>query len=149
MKPEIIFKICNIGIFPMWLLLIFVPKWKWTGKIIHAIWIPIILALFYGWAFLSASPMPKGGSFNSLEGVMILFTNPKIALAGWIHYLVFDLFVGAWEVRDSKRIGIHHAFVVPCLIFTFMLGPIGLFFYLIIRLITKKKTSLYEFGVQK
>jgi len=144
MKPEIIFYICNLGVLPAWILLIFAPKWKWTGKIIHTIWIPLILALFYGWAFISSPKIPEGASFNSLEGVMILFTNPYVALAGWIHYLVFDLFVGAWEVRDSVRLGINHFIVIPCLILTFMLGPIGLFLYLVLRLIIKRRITLKE-----
>jgi len=144
MKPETVFYICNFGIVPAWALLVFAPNWKWTGRIVHAIWIPLILALFYGWAFISSPKFPEGGSFNSLEGVMALFTNPYIALAGWVHYLVFDLFVGAWEVRDAKREKIHHGIVIPCLIFTFILGPIGLLLFLIIRLILRRKITLND-----
>ena len=56
----------------------------------------------------------------------LLFTSPHAVLAGWIHYLAFDLFVGAWEVRDARRHGLSHWMVVPCLALTLMLGPFGL-----------------------
>ena len=144
MKPELIFKICNFLVIPAWIFLIFAPNWKWTKKIVQAVWIPIIFALFYIWAFIFSNGFPEGGSFNSLEGVMTLFKNPYIALAGWVHYLAFDLFVGAWEVRDSQQLKMNHLLVVPCLILTFMSGPIGLFLYLIIRLVIRKKISIND-----
>ena len=56
---------------------------------------------------------------------MALFTMPEIALAGWIHYLAFDLFVGAWEVRTARREGIAFLLVLPCLALTFLFGPAG------------------------
>jgi hypothetical protein len=54
-------------------------------------------------------------------------------LAGWIHYLAFDLLVGGWEARDSRERGIRHWFVVPCLMLTFLLGPAGWLLYLGVR----------------
>jgi hypothetical protein len=54
-------------------------------------------------------------------------------LAGWIHYLAFDLLVGIWEVRDSHERGVPHWLVIPCLFFTFMLGPIGFLLYCAVR----------------
>ena len=56
---------------------------------------------------------------------MALFTMPEIALAGWIHYLAFDLLVGAWEVRTARREGIAFLLVLPCLALTFLFGPAG------------------------
>jgi hypothetical protein len=56
-----------------------------------------------------------------------------LLLAGWVHYMAFDLFIGAWETRDARRAGVPHLMVVPCLILTFMLGPIGLLVYLALR----------------
>ncbi|MDG1952967.1 MAG: ABA4-like family protein, partial [Gammaproteobacteria bacterium] len=98
---------------------------------------------FYAWLMISNSP-PDGGGFGSLASVMILFSDPNLLLAGWIHYLAFDLFVGAWEVRDAQRTGIHHLLVVPCLFATLMAGPAGLAFYWLLRLFvvqTKKRQS--------
>ena len=64
---------------------------------------------------------------------MKLFTNEWAVLAGWIHYLAFDLFVGSWEVRDSQERGVSHVLVIPCLFLTFMFGPIGFLAYTILR----------------
>ncbi len=69
---------------------------------------------------------------------MVFFTYKPAVVAGWIHYLVFDLFVGAWEVRDARRRGVNHLAVVPCLLLTLLLGPIGLMLYLAIRAGTGK-----------
>ena len=62
-----------------------------------------------------------------------LFDNPWALLAGWTHYLAFDLFIGGWEVRDAQRRGIPHLLIVPALVLTFLLGPAGLLLYLAIR----------------
>jgi hypothetical protein len=62
-----------------------------------------------------------------------LFRNEYLLLAGWIHYLAFDLFIGSWQVRDAERNGVPHLAVVPCLVLTFLLGPTGLLLYLLIR----------------
>ena len=72
---------------------------------------------------------------------MKLFRNEWLVLAGWIHYLAFDLFVGAWEVRDSQDRGISHFLVIPCLLLTFFLGPIGLLLYFTVRSIISGRRS--------
>jgi len=67
------------------------------------------------------------------RGVRMLFDNPWMLLAGWTHYLAFDLFIGGWEVRDAQRRGIPHLLVIPALVLTFLFGPVGLLLYLAIR----------------
>ena len=81
------------------------------------------------------------GGFDSLENVMKLFTNKWAALAGWLHFLAFDLFIGAWEVKDSREKGISHFLVIPCLVLTFMLGPIGLLLYFVVRSIKEWRNA--------
>ena len=63
------------------------------------------------------------------------FETPGLLLAGWLHYLAFDLFVGAWEVRTARAEGIPHLLVVPALILTFLFGPAGLLLFLVLRTI--------------
>ena len=75
----------------------------------------------------------QGGGFSSLASVGLLFQNKGMLLAGWVHYLAFDLFIGSWEVREAQRIGIAHYLVAPCLILTFLFGPVGLLSYMLIR----------------
>ncbi len=143
MSPDFLFLLCNNGILPAWLLLVFAPGWVWTGRLVHAVWIPGLLGIVYGFAIVQGLlGGPEEGGFGSLAGVMALFTHPWAALGGWVHYLAFDLFVGAWEVRDARRLGIAHLWVVPCLILTLMLGPLGLLAYLTLRLMNARAGTL-------
>jgi uncharacterized PurR-regulated membrane protein YhhQ (DUF165 family) len=145
LTPENIFLISNNGILLGWLMLIFAPGWAWTGRIIHSFWIPLVVASIYLFSLISGAPgAEEDASFSSLAGVMLIFANPWSALAGWLHYLVFDLFVGAWEVRDARRRGISHGWVVVCLLFTLMFGPIGLGLYGLVRSLTGSGTALQE-----
>ena len=144
MDPNTVFLICNYGVLPAWLLLAFVPHHALTQKIVHQVWIPCLLGIFYIWAFVSGPPPPEGGGFESLAALSLLFQNPTTLLAGWIHYIAFDLFVGAWQVRDAKRQGINHWLVVPCLLATLMAGPIGLLLYSVLRFAMKQQTTLNE-----
>jgi hypothetical protein len=144
MTPDSLFMICNNGVLPAWLLLAFAPSWSWTQRIVQQIWIPILLGSVYLGVLLTSPEAPAGGGFSSLRGVMTSFTSPHFALVGWVHYLAFDLFVGAWEVRDAQRRSISHWLVVPCLLLTLMLGPIGLLAYLGLRFGLKREVSLDE-----
>lgn len=144
MSIDTVFLICNYGVMPFWLLLAVAPGWTWTGRLVHSILIPVVLGSVYLTGFLTAPPAPAGASFGTLEGVMLFFSQPHGVLVGWVHYLVFDLFVGAWMVRDARRRGLHHGFVVPCLALTLMLGPIGLLLYAAIRGIRDRVATLVE-----
>lgn len=139
MNPDLVFQICNTGVLPFWALLVFAPRWAPTERIVQSGYVFLALAIVYVVAIARGSGA-EGGSFGSLEGVMAFFTIPEAALAGWIHYLAFDLFVGAWQVRDATRLGIPHLAVVPCLLLTLMLGPAGLALYLLLRLTRTKRT---------
>jgi hypothetical protein len=141
MNPETLFSICNSAVLPGWLLLVFLPRWKWSAGFVSSVLLPGALGLVY--LYLAAMYFFRDeGGFTSLAGVASLFSNPHVLLAGWIHYLAFDLFIGAWEVRDSQRSGVRHVLVVPCLLLTFMLGPIGLVAYLTIRAIVTGRLAL-------
>lgn len=142
MSPETIFTIANNGVLPFWLLLAVAPKWRGTQILVQSVVVPLALGLTYAWmmgtSFLAPVQGSGGGDFFSLHGVMTLFANPVAMTAGWIHYLVFDLFVGAWETRDAVRRGFPHWLLIPCLFFTLMFGPIGLLLYLVLRAATGK-----------
>jgi hypothetical protein len=81
------------------------------------------------------------GGFSSLSAVAALFADPWLLLAGWIHYLAFDLIVGGWEVRDARRRSISHGLVVPCLFLTFMFGPAGWLAYMTVRKVLPSATT--------
>lgn len=128
MNAETIFSASNLLAMAGWLLLLILPRWKWTSRIVLAGTIPLLLSAAYLLLILMFFGSAEGG-FGSLAEVMKLFTDPWTVLAGWIHYLAFDLFVGSWEVRDSQARGIPHLLVIPCLVLTFLLGPIGFLMY--------------------
>lgn len=144
MEAETLFSLCGYLVMPAWLLLILAPKWDLTQKLVSHVWIPSLLAIAYIYCLYTAQPTPEGGGFGSLAEVMVLFTSPYAALAGWIHYLAFDLFIGAWEVRDAQRRDVHHLAVVPCLLLTFLAGPVGLLLYFIVRLFSQRTFTTVE-----
>lgn len=88
----------------------------------------------------------SAGGFGSLAEVALLFQKDEALLAGWIHYLAFDLFVGMWEASDAAKRNINRWLLLPCLILTFMLGPIGLLLYFIIRGIASKNVLQNPFA---
>ncbi len=145
MSYETLFSIFNFGVLPFWALLIILPNAKITEALVHSALIPLIYgAAYVAFLVIAISGDSPAGDFGSLEGVMAGFATPVGMLAGWIHYLVFDMFVGAWEARDAKRHGISHWIMIPILILTLMAGPLGLLLYVILRGVTKKTWSLAE-----
>jgi hypothetical protein len=95
--------------------------------------IPAILAAFYTVLIATHWSAHRGG-FNTLDNVMLLFTDRWLVTAGWIHYLAFDLFIGGWELADSRSRRVPHLAMIPLLLLTFFFGPIGLLAYLCLRL---------------
>mgnify|MGYP005991732099 CR=1 FL=1 len=95
--------------------------------------VPLVLSVAYT-ALILVNWADAPGGFASLDEVMLLFTVPAVALAGWLHYLAFDLFVGAWVARCAQAEGMPHLMVIPCLLLTFLFGPAGLVLFLILRL---------------
>jgi Domain of unknown function (DUF4281) len=110
----------------------------------YCIWFARGIALVLGLAYsaqLFLITEPTGGDFNTLYGVTTLFSKAGNVMLGWTHYLAFDLFMGSWEVEDAQRVGVPHWLVVPCLALTFVLGPVGLVTYFIIRTVKIKMTA--------
>lgn len=133
MTPEQLFTIATRAVLPAWLLLVFLPRWRWTARLITAVLVPGLLGLVYLWLVVGHWGGNPDAGYDSLAEVAALFADPWLLLAGWVHYLAFDLFIGAWEVRDAQGLGIHHLLVVPCLVLTFLFGPVGLVTYLALR----------------
>jgi hypothetical protein len=136
---ERIFSLAGAVVLPCWVLLIFAPRWRWTQRLATFV-APLLIASVYAWLLL-AHATPKGGGFQTLTQVAVLFSSPYALLAGWIHYLAFDLFTGAWEARDAARLGISRWIVAPCLLLTFLLGPLGLGLYLLLKLALRKSVG--------
>lgn len=115
-----------------WVVLVFLPR-RWSSlNSIPALVIPIMLSVLYCYLiaryFFSAE-----GSFKTLAGVQQLFTYPEAALAGWVHYLAFDLFIGGIIAKQADEIGLSRLIQAPVLLMTFMFGPFGFLLFQIIK----------------
>ena len=148
MPLETLFKAANYAVIPFWLLLMVAPRWSWRQRLVHGPVVLLLLTPIYAYLLFGYAPAPEGMQFTSLYGVMIGFSAPHIVVAGWIHYLIFDLFVGAWETRDAHRRGVPHLLVVPCLIVTLMIGPVGLLLYVLVRFFRTRALEYDEAGDQ-
>ena len=138
MAPSAIFSICNALALTGWIILIAFPMWHSSDKVIIGILITLF-AVVYTWMLVSQFNFSDAKKFNSLAGVVSLFSDPGLVLAGWVHYLAFDLLAGVFIKKNSFMHGISHWLVIPCMILTFMFGPIGLLLYLLIRTIKSRQ----------
>jgi hypothetical protein len=131
MSPQQIFPIANSVALVAWIMLAALPR-PGVTKMITTKVVPSLLAVVYTAIAVSVFWRTAGG-FSTLSGVGMLFSNPWMLLAGWLHYLAFDLLVGSWEIQDARERGIPHWTVVPCLALTFFFGPAGWLMYTILR----------------
>jgi ABA4-like protein len=132
MTPDQIFSFVNFVALSSWVLLALLPRRRWVANVLAGMAVPALLAAAYV-AIIATMWAGSSGGFTSLSAVATLFSNPWLLLAGWTHYLAFDLFVGSWEVRDARDRGIPHLLVLPCLALTFLFGPAGWLLYLAMR----------------
>ncbi|OED38842.1 hypothetical protein AB833_18065 [Chromatiales bacterium (ex Bugula neritina AB1)] len=131
MQPEALFSFFSTLAMVGWLILIVLPRrWSWLNAV-PALLIPLSLSLGYsmiiGLYFFQAD-----GGFDTLQNVQQLFTNPMTALAGWVHFLAFDLLIGCWIARTADTLSISRLIQAPILLATFMFGPFG---YLLFKLL--------------
>lgn len=130
MDPSFAFTLLNAVVMPWWATWLIAPRSAWArGLASHA---AIFLLLSLAYALLIGAALATGGLGGGFDfdGLRAGLSTPVGFLAGWTHYLVFDLFVGAWILRESARIDVEPR---PYLIFALMLGPIGLGTFLVRR----------------
>ena len=142
MDADLLFKIANTSILPAWFLLLLLPRTRLTKVVVHSYLYPMALAIFYAVLIIPSFFLGGEGGMGSVAELQVGFQNDYIVVGAWIHYLVFDLFIGAWESRDAVRKGIPHWQLVPCLVLTLFAGPIGLMLYLIIRYIHTRRLTI-------
>lgn len=134
MTLENLFIVANSSALLGWILLILLPKQRMITDLVLPVLGCGMLALLYLAVMVRFAGEADGG-FTSLDDVESLFQDRGVLLAGWIHYLVFDLFIGCWEVRDARHLEISHWLTIPALLLTFLMGPIGLLTYFVIRFV--------------
>ena len=139
MSPDFVFQTCSTIAMVGWIVLLVIsPFWSSFDKFLIGI-IITLFAIVYIWLIFQVFTPGDFQKFGSLNGVMELFTDKTAVTAGWVHYLAFDLLTGIWIKKNALKYNIHHLILIPCLLLTFMLGPIGLLLYLLVRSIKTKQ----------
>ena len=132
--PDLVFRAASAAVLPAWLGLMASPPsapWsatvrRWAGRV----W-PVGLSVLY--VVLLAAHWRGEGGFGTLDEVRALFALPGALVAGWVHYLAFDLFVGGWIAERAANHGWPHAWMLPVYALTFLFGPAGLLAYAAMR----------------
>lgn len=129
---EFLFSAANSLAMAGWVALLAFPRRRLANWWISGLVIPGLLSAFYVALLVIHVPGAEGG-FSSLAGVAALFATPGVLLAGWVHYLAFDLFLGAWMARRATAEGLPLWALLPALPVTFLVGPAGLLLFLALR----------------
>jgi hypothetical protein len=140
MNPDALFPIANMTAVAGWVALLASPFIPRLSDTIASTVIPLLLSVAYAGLILAFWAGAQGG-FDTLANVELLFQTREMLLAGWLHYLAFDLFVGAWIARTARAEGVSFILVAPCLVLTFLFGPVGFLFFSAIRAVRLRNPS--------
>lgn len=145
MNDTVLFDIANTIPLVGWFALVLAPLYRQpliaTARVVAVVLCALYLALL-GWRLATAPGGTDVASFFTLHGLARAFAQPPVMLVGWVHYLAFDLWTGAWEAEEAHRRGVPHAALVPCLVLTFLVGPVGLLAFLACRAVFQRRTTL-------
>ena len=131
---DFIFRLSNVLVLPFWALVILLPRWRWTARIMRSPFVSGVPAVLYAVLVLSRlGSIWPAVSRPTLSGIAALLGSPAGATIAWVHFLAFDLFVGRWIYLDSQERGISAWLMAPVLFLTLMLGPAGFLLYLAVR----------------
>ena len=146
---EILYFWVNLGVLPFWLILIFFPSSNINKFFVTSI-LPILLLsgayifVLYKSYLNSYDFISNFELYLSMSNLSNLFSNNLFLILFWIHFVSINLFVGGWIVRDSQKLYINKMLVAFPLIITYLIGPIGVFIYWLIRIFYAKSINLYE-----
>lgn len=133
MTPEQVFNIATVFALLGWIVLIFLSSSRTAVEALARTFVPAMLSLAYA-AIIIPFVFTNGiGSLGSFEGLLQLQGQPWLLVGGWLHYLAFDLLAGAWQATTAREEGIPRYALIPCLVLTFILGPIGFLVFLVVR----------------
>ena len=146
---EMIYLWLNLGVLPFWFILIVFPQSQISKIFVTSIFPIFILSLAYTYLFYIAhidgyNFLQNFKLYLGLDKISKLFEYPSFLILFWVHFLTINLFCGSWIVKDSQLFGISKFIVSVPLIITYLIGPIGLIIYWIIRIFYAKRISLYE-----
>ena len=146
---ETLYMWINLGVLPFWFILIFFPQSHICRFFVTSIFPLFILGGVYIFILYKSYLIDYDfkGNFNlylGLNELSRLFEDNLYLMFFWTHFIAINLFVGGWIVKDSQKFIINKILIAVPLIITYLIGPIGLFVYWIIRIFYAKRISLYE-----
>ena len=146
---ETLYMWVNLGVLPFWFILIFFPKSHLCRYFVTSIFPILILSLVYGYLLYiffneDYSFIRNFELYLGLDSVSNLFTDKAFIILFWLHFLAINLFCGGWIVKDSQMFGINKFLVSLPLLITYLIGPIGIFIYWVIRVFYAKRINLYD-----
>ena len=146
---EMVYLWLNLGVLPFWFVLIVFPKSQICRVFIRSIFPIFVLSLFYTYLFYimhinGYNFLQNFKLYLGLDEISNLFENQSFLILFWVHFLGINLFCGSWIVNDSQLFGINKFLVSIPLIITYLIGPIGIVIYWIIRMFYAKRIRLYD-----
>ena len=146
---EMLYFWVNLGVLPFWLILIFLPNSKFCKIFVTSIFPILILSGAYIFMLYKSylGTYDFISNFNLYLGineVKDLFSDHIFLMMFWIHFISINLFTGGWIVKDSQKLVINKFLITLPLIITYLIGPIGLFIYWLIRIFYAKSINLYD-----
>ena len=146
---EMLYYWVNLGVLPFWLILIFFPNSNLSRYFVTSIFPILILSGSYVFilykSYLNSYDFINNFSlYLGIDRLSDLFTDRSYLMILWIHFISINLFTGGWIVRDSQKLSINKILVSIPLVITYLIGPIGLFFYWLIRIFYTKSINLYD-----
>ena len=146
---EMLYFWVNLGVLPFWFLIIFFPQSQLCKYLATSIFPIFLLSTAYIFVIYKSylNSYDFLGNFNlylGMDFVANLFDSKLYLLLFWIHFVSINLSVGGWILKDSQKLLMNRFFVTLPLIVTYLIGPIGLLLYWIIRIFYSKSLSLYE-----
>ena len=146
---DVIYLWLNIGVIPFWIILLFFPQSKISSFFVSSIFPYFLFGAIYIYLlyYVFIQDYDFLNNFNLYLGIdelSDLFSNSSYLILFWVHFLAINLFCGSWIVKDSQKLNISKIIVFFPLLFTYFIGPVGIFIYWIIRIFFAKRVSLYD-----
>ncbi len=146
---EMLYYWVNIGVLPFWLILIFFPRSSISRYFVTSIFPLFLLSGAYVFMLYKSyvNSFDFIGNFNlyiSINDLSELFSNKSFLIMFWIHFISINLFTGGWIVKDSQKFFVNKSLLFIPLLITYLIGPLGLLFYWLIRIFYSKNISLYD-----
>ena len=146
---EVLYFWVNLGVLPFWLVLIFFPQSQICKFFVTSIFPIFILVgtyifMLYKSYLGSYDFLSNFNLYLNIDNLSDLFSDQTFLIMFWIHFIAINLFTGGWIVKDSQKFYINKILLIIPLVITYLIGPLGLFVYWIIRMFYSKSINLYD-----